>query len=421
MHFRTIIIVSCIVNAVCAVIIFTQLPRVYKPKTIIDWNSPEFIGDRSREYQAIFAKASEKGKFSASDKEALESEVAEFKEARSNSELISLYGISFKEGTISDLAIKVNSKLFDVCSKYYMCTYGDKQAPSLIPMAIANVETPNRADQRTSYSALLPTKYIDVETPDAVDTMSCLTVLENQDTFKSLASDHWTRDRGALQMNPNYGVGNTLYDSLMGPSEATILANVGSIDRNMSMYSAYEPRNKRTIDVDTWLSNSSKQPGDRFNVRDSVLRLASASQDALDSYTSQYTIHNDMEVVALIAQHHGSSSIWDRSRAQKKSGNWRSGTVAHSYTLAVSSEEFQKKLKSICLENLQQARKSDRAIPMSMSRGTAKKLWNECAREEIVPDYSTFVVEGRYFEVTYLYPIQVMYAYSMLGLVYSGR
>lgn len=393
----------------------------FRPKIYVDWNSPEFIGERSGQYSAIFA--NEKLNQELPDKvlDKFELEKEEFAEVRSNDELIRLYGISYKDGTLSQLAVDCNSKLFEICNKYYLATYAGKQLSPLIPMAIANIETPGRADNTITYSSLFPSKCVTVTSAESINNMSCLAVIESPEAFSALASDHWTRDRGALQMNPSYGIEYEAFNSLMGPSESEILANVSGLGVDFSAYTAKQPRYNDTIGIDEWLAMASSNPGDRYNVKDSVLRLAAASQSAVNDFTANYEIVNDAQEMCLVAMHHNSGSVWNPLYVSKKVGNWRSGAVAYRYCCAVSSVEFMAKIKALCIERLTEARNSGKTPPMTLERKDAKKLFDEAFKEGIVDDYNTYVYTGRYYEVTYLYPIQALYAYTMLGLVYSGR
>lgn len=392
-----------------------------QPKIFVDWNSPQFIGERSGMYSAIFINENVNEALPDSVLEKFEEEKDSFVAVRSNAELIRLYGISFKEDTLSDLAIECNGKLFDICNKYYLATYQGQQLSPIIPMAIANIETPGRADQNITYSSLFPSKCVKVTTAEAISNMSCVAVLESPEVFSQLASDHWTRDRGSLQMNPAYGVGVPAFDSLMGPSEESILSNIRNIGMDFSGYSAYEPRLGRTLTVDDWLAQLSSYPGDRFNVRDSVLRLAAASQEAIDQYSQQYVIENDAEVMAIIAMHHNSGSVWNPGYNNKSVGNWRSGLDAHRYMLGITSDAFMKKLRKICTINIEEARAAGKDIPMCMERSDARDLFNEAFNDGIVSDFNSYVHQGNYYEVTYCYPIQALYAYTMLSLVYSGK
>lgn len=413
------------VLGICFLVFILIFASTYSPsrnrKIIVDWNSPQFIGERSGYYASIFINENMNEELPDDTLKEFEDEKDSFAIAHSNDELIRLYGISFKEDTLSDLAVECNSKLFDICNKYYLATYQGVQLSPLIPMALANIETGMRADQSITYSSLFPSKCVPVTSAEAISNMSCIAVLESPEVFSQLASDHWTRDRGALQMNPNYGTGVPAFDSLMGPSEASILSNIGSVGMDFTGYQANEPRLGRTIDADIWLSQLSSAPGDRFNVKDSVLRLAAASQEAVDLYSSQYEIKNDMEMMALVAMHHNSGSVWNPSFSTKSVGNWRSGFAAHSYLEGITCDDFIKMLRKYCMERLETARREGKDIPMTLDRSDAKVLFEQAVDAELVRDYGTYVQQGRYYEVTYCYPIQALYAYMMLGLVYSGK
>ena len=95
----------------------------------------------------------------------------------------------------------------------------------------------------------------------------------------------------------------------MGPSEAEILANVSGLGIDFSGYRASQPRYNNTIGVDDWLAMVSSYAGDRYNVKDSVLRLAAASQSAVNDFTVNYEITSDAQEMCLIAMHHNSGSV----------------------------------------------------------------------------------------------------------------
>lgn len=390
-----------------------------KRTIIVDWNSPRFIGERSGHYGALFVKYDADEELP--DKVVEEILDVEFVDVRSNTELIKLYGISFKEGTLSDLAIQCNTELFDMANRFFLTSHNGEQLSPLIPMTIANIETPNRMDQSITYSSLFPSATVHVNNMSAIVNMSCVAVLESAETFNQLASDHWTRDRGALQMNPDYGVSLEAFNSLMGPSEESILERFEGTGLDTSNYSAYEARNSRVLTAKDWLDNLASTPGDRFNVKDSILRFASASQEAVDSYSSMYEIENEYEVVVMLAINHNSGSVWSPAFVTKKIGNWRSGTSAYSYTKSVTSNEFVKIVSDYCDTKLTEARKNGRKVPMTLERADAKKLYEEGVKAGLINPYSTYVAEGRYYEVTYCYPIQALYAYLMLANVYSGK
>lgn len=64
---------------------------------------------------------------------------------------------------------------------------------------------------------------------------------------------------------------------------------------------------------------------------------------------SQYEIKNDMEMMALVAMHHNSGSVWNPSYSTKGVGNWRSGFAAHSYLEGITCDDFIKMLRKYCM------------------------------------------------------------------------
>ena len=146
------------VLGVCFLVFILIFASTHAPsrnrKIIVDWNSPQFIGERSGYYASIFINENINEELPDDTLKEFEDEKDSFAIAHSNDELIRLYGISFKEDTLSDLAVECNSKLFDICNKYYLATYQGVQLSPLIPMALANIETGMRADQSITYSSL---------------------------------------------------------------------------------------------------------------------------------------------------------------------------------------------------------------------------------------------------------------------------
>ena len=414
-----VVLGACFLSAI-VIAVYLGSQR-HTTKIIIDWNSPRFIGERSGYYNAIFGQMDIDEPVDKDVLEEFEKEKEDFAIARSNAELIKEYGISFKDGTLSDLAIACNTELFDMCNKYFLVSYNGEQVSPIIPMAIANNETPSRADNSITYSSLFPSKLVQVNSPDAIQNMSCIAVLESAENFSKLANDHWTRDRGALQMNPNYGINHEAYNSLMGPSEASILANIDTTGIDFTGYQAYEPRNGRYITAEDWIAGASTGPGDRFSVRDSVLRIASEAQDAVYQFTSMYEVTNDSQLAVLIAMQHNAGSTWNPSLQQKKIGNWRSGYMAYRFLVGITSEDFLGVMNNYVSDKLKSARDSGKSPQMYLERDEAIELFNTGVEMGILSNYESYVYTGNYYYVTYTYPIQALYSYLMLGMVYSGK
>jgi hypothetical protein len=93
-------------------------------------------------------------------------------------------------------------------------------------MALANVETPGRADNSITWSSLFPSKYADVST---MGTFDVTTVLSDPKIYAALSSEYSTKYRGALQMSTTYGTGNSAINRQMSGSEVSKLKTVDSI------------------------------------------------------------------------------------------------------------------------------------------------------------------------------------------------
>lgn len=422
-QYRKTVLVSLGVLGACAIMSIVLLcmnHRQHRERdVIIDWNSPQFIGERSYQYNAIFV-------MHDIDEELPEEVIEEFKEdeyitGSNNMELINTYGISFKEGTLSPLGVECNSALYDLCNKYFLASYHGIQLSPLLPMAVANVETPERANNRITYSSLFPSGVVSVTSPDAIVNMSCVAVLEDEQMFNAMASDYTTLKRGPLQLSDSYGTSHSAYNSLMGPSEASILTNVAGVGIDYSGYQAYEASTLHILTVNDWLARVSANPGDRYNTRDSVLRFASVSQDSVNKYVEQYDIRNDMELVSLVAIGHNTEGVWDASMASKGVGSWRSGVNASNFVKDISGNDFVAKVRDLQTQNLQMAREENRKIPMGINKSEVRELYNEAVSQGILSEVQTYTYGGSSGEDTTFFPIQVMYSYLMLAAVYSGN
>ena len=144
-----------------------------------------------------------------------------------------------------------NSALYDLADKYFQVYYGSMRLSPITPLAIANVETPGRADNNVTWSALFPSKYVPI---NMLYTMDVTTVLSSESIYKPLSTEYSTRDRGALQMSPTYGTNNDYFNRLMSDSEVDKLSTISD--------SKHE----------NWIKGASSKRGDRFYVPDVCLR-----------------------------------------------------------------------------------------------------------------------------------------------------
>lgn len=425
MRNRHIFIIVGVLCTLAMVIIFASYRQRKSRKVVINWNAPTYIHKRNNRVYSTFKKNKLDEPLPTDTVEEIaekeEEQKEEFKKIRTPEQIIDEFGIYFNSQD-SDLAIKVNTKIYDVVESYFLTAYNGKQLSPFIPMAIANVETPDRVNTKINYSALLPSKYINVVSSDAVDTMSSLALLDSPETFKALASDHWSRDRGPLQQMDMAGTMYEAYNSLMGPSEQSLLRNYTGMDKDFSAYQAYEPRIGRTLSVKDWVAEASSMPGDRHNIRDAVLRASAEFQQAIDQYSSQYEIENEYQALVVCSMYHAESSIWNPAYAHRPVGVWlNGGESAHSLLVGVTNSDFIKIIEDFVDQKIKDYRNGGE-LRIYCEREWANNLYQLGVDKGYFYDYTLYVnTSAPYFYVKYQYPIQALYAYIMLNKLYTGE
>ena len=274
-----------------------------------------------------------------------------------------------------------NAMLYSYADKYFTVYYGEQRISPIFPMAVANVETPSRADFNVTWSALFPSAYVDVSEMGTFDVTG---VVSDSTLFSVLGKDYSTRDRGALQMNPTYGTGNAYYNSMMSASEKTKLSNVD--------YSGYE----------SWVSGASSASGDRFYLPDVCLRMSAAMETQVSNIAkNNYSPATDMQLLAMMAMGHQSGSVWAYKDHNKSIGKWRSGELAYKYAYSIGTSEF--------ISAVSEYASTHEAT--YISSGTAKKIYESVYSEP----FSTYASK----DIVCTYPIKVLYAYIKLCILYT--
>lgn len=277
-----------------------------------------------------------------------------------------------------------NRELYNIADKYYNVYYGSSRVSPVYPLAVANVETPGRADNDVTWSALFPSKYVDV---NKMYTFNVTDVLSLSDSaFTALTTEWSTRDRGALQMSTTYGTGNEYFNNQMSGTEKEKLSKVDT-SRNSS-----------------WAAQASGEAGDRFYIPDVCLRLSAANTQAVKNMIdNSYRPENDLQLVCQLAMFHHRSGIWYNKNHNKSVGEWKSGEVAYSYSKLISSPDVVKALRQYALDN---------EDCFNIPNDTVIKLF----RQTTGMSFDSFASK----DLVCLYPLKVEYAYIKLCLMYAG-
>lgn len=287
----------------------------------------------------------------------------------------------FTEITVNTNVSDANRLLYNLADTYFSCYFGNDRVSPILPMAIANVETPGRADFTKTWSALFPSRIVAI---DLIETMDVTTVVSDPTIFSALSKEYSTRDRGALQMSPTYGTGNSELNALMSGNEKDKLKDV-----DCSNYTS-------------WVSGASSNSGDRFYIPDVCLRLSAAMQQQVDNMIkNNYQPNNNMQLIAQCAMGHHSSGVWHFSNHSKSVGRWRTAELAYQYSTNISQQNFIDVLSNYAQQSNSNYITSD----------TAKNLYYSTFSEPL----STYATS----DIVCTYPIKVMYAYIKLCMLYT--
>lgn len=273
-----------------------------------------------------------------------------------------------------------NVALYNVCDRYFNVQIGGIRMSPLVPMAIANVETPGRADHNITWSALFPSKVVPI---DMLESMDVTTVVSSPENYKALTNEISTRDRGALQMSPTYGTSNDYYNGLMSGNECDKLALVDT--------SAYRK----------WSGGASSKPGDRFHLPDVLLRLSSAFDSATkDMARNNYLPESDVHLYVMCCMYHHRSGVW---AGKAHGGNtWNSSDLAYEYSKLISSPEFLRVVQQYSYEH---------PDLYTIDAGTASRLVGQVCDNSKKYCNTNLVLN---------YPVKCLYTYVKLAELYGG-
>lgn len=275
-----------------------------------------------------------------------------------------------------------NEKLFAYCDEYFNCYFSNQRISPIFPMALANVETPGRADNTVTWSALFPSAIVST---DLIDTFSVVDIVEDPVTYHALTVDYSTRDRGPLQMSPTYGTNNEQVTLAMSGSEVSKLEGVD------------------TRGCAGWVSGCSSYPGDRFYLPDMLLRLQIAmNQNCYSIASNGYIPETEAELIAQLAVSHNSGcGIWMQRNPEYGAGNWPSAQKCYELCKMIGSDEFVQILYDYAMS-------TDRTY---IDRNTGFLLWQKYSDESLA-NYCNSSINAAF-------PILCLYSYIKLSLLYT--
>lgn len=270
-----------------------------------------------------------------------------------------------------------NAKLFNYCDKYFKCFYGQQRVSPIFPMALANVETPGRADNTITWSALFPSALVSVNLMDSFDVT---TIVNDMEKYRVLTQDYSTRDRGPLQMSPSYG------------SNAELGMGISEMEKIKGLPTSW------------WTSACSTYPGDRFYLPDMLLRLQNAmTYNCANIIRNGYTPETEAELIAQLAVSHNSGSgIWAVSNPNYGAGNWPSAQKCYELCKQIGSDEFVDIVYKYAMTH-------DNTY---IDRNTGLQMW-DMYTDESLSQYC-------HSSINAAFPILCLYSYVKLSLLYTS-
>lgn len=309
------------------------------------------------------------------------------------------------------LSQQCNLELYSLCEQYFTV----EDLSPLYVMCIANNESAIRADKNITFSSLYPSKIVPISSVEDIRNFSSLAVLKDSYTFEHLAADWWTRDRGPVQMMSSYGIHNDYFYTLMGDSEQSLLK---SIDKTHN-YSAYTTK-EGIINSSYWIEQASFEKGDRHNIKDVCLRMASEATYALNLMRQTYSVSNSRLAMIMLSMHHGAGSLWSPTYKNSEIGYWKSGNIAYGYARSLAREDVYSIIYNKAKTDILNARVNSTNPDIGISTAQAEILYNQLKDNGYISDINTYTVAGEYRLDYIVYPIKMLYNFAQLQILYNG-
>lgn len=322
----------------------------------------------------------------------------------------------------SDLSRELNTYLYDVCQQYagnLFCS-GIQLSP-LLPLAEANLEG-GRVDRSQTFSAMASTSVYDFSSVEELKAFNVVRVLDSKETWLKMSSEYYTRDRGALQCNPNYG-GN---DPAYGPSERSLL-DAYVAEHGVPDYGTNTDSRGNTFTVADWIDYSRTKFGDRFNVESMVRIFADekASTEIPIIERNFSNIQNEYHVYAIMSYNHWIGSGFMTMDEDIAYAGFKTIGRAYEYCEAISSPRAIEIIYSQCLQDIQSARSRGAYPPRCLDKTGGKRVFDLLVQEGVCKDWDYYFRHKKtggwdQGDTAYTYALGVIYGVMQMNLLYSG-
>ena len=317
---------------------------------------------------------------------------------------------------------ELNIYLYTICQLYAGDMYlDDIRVSPLLPLAEANLEG-GRVNTKMTFSGLAPSGVFGFESAKDLQDLDVTWCLMTKDVWKQMSSEYYTRDRGALQCNPDYGYDHESY----GLSEASKLADY--IARNgLPDYGTNKDQRGNTFTVQDWIDYSRTKHGDRFNPESLVKMFADEKKlTELPGIKAHFSdIQNEYHIYGIMAYNHWCGAGYMTMDEDMAYSGFHTIGRSKEYLRDISSPKAIEVIYSQCLQEIQSARAQGRMPVRCCDNNAARELFDILHEEGICKSWDYYFrhkYTGRWDQgVTACgYPLGLIYGVMQMNLLYSG-
>lgn len=323
----------------------------------------------------------------------------------------------------SPLSKELNLYLYQLCQQYASDMYvGDIKLSPLLVLAEANLEG-GRVDTSVTFSALASSSVFTFESVEDLARLNVTDCLRSERIWKIMSSEYYTRDRGALQCNPNYGANDPSY----GPSESQLLADYVA-EYGIPDYGTNRDSVGNVYTVADWIRFSRTKAGDRFNP-ESMVRIFADEKKRTEIpgiLRAFPDVQNEWQVYCIMAYCHWCGSGYLTMNRDMPYAGFKTVARSDEYCVDLSQPAVIEKLYSICLQDIEHARSVGRNPVRCLDKVTGRAVFDELVEAGLLKEWDYYfrhLVGSNGWDqgaTACSYPIGLLYGVIQMSLLYSG-
>lgn len=322
----------------------------------------------------------------------------------------------------SDTSRELNLYLYALCQLYANDMYcGDIKLSPLLALAEANLEG-GRVNTSVTFSGVAPSSVFQFTCAEDLHNLNVTDCLRDEETWIIMASEYYTRDRGALQCNPDYGFDREYY----GASERELL-DAYVLEQGMPDYKTLKDTRGNKYNVEDWIDYSRTMHGDRFNPESLIKMFADVKREVECPSIARYfpDIQNEFHVYGIMSYNHWCGTGYMTMDEDMAYSGFATVGRSKEYLRDITSPKAIEVIYSQCLQEIQDARAHHRNPVRCCDNKAARRIFDILHEEGVCKSWDY------YFRHKYTgdwdqgvtacgYPLGVIYGVMQMNLLYSG-